>query len=77
MKVELTKLEKGETFLTPAQAAELLHTSPAHMANQRFRGEGVPFVRYGRKVLYPASLIQKHLEGTLHDPAVSLQEVEK
>lgn len=63
-----SQLEKDETYLSTRQAAELLHTSPAHLANLRFRGEGVPFVKFGRKVLYPSSLIRKHMEKHIHSP---------
>jgi len=38
---------------TPAEVAEALHTTPASLAQMRYRGEGPKWVRAGRRrVLY-------------------------
>ncbi len=39
-------------FLTAKEVADLLRTTPGHLANQRMRGEGPPYFKFERKVLY-------------------------
>ena len=39
-------------LLTPREVAEILRTSPGHLANQRMHGEGPPFLKFERRVLY-------------------------
>ncbi len=34
------------------EVAQALHTSPASLAQMRYRGDGPKFVRVGRRVLY-------------------------
>jgi hypothetical protein len=42
--------------------AELLRTTPGHLANQRMRGEGPPFVKLARKVLYEEKALNEWIE---------------
>ena len=37
---------------TPEEVAEFLRTTTAKLANDRYRGVGVPFLKYNRKILY-------------------------
>ena len=39
-------------FLTAKEAADILRTTPGYLANQRMRGEGPPYFKFERKVLY-------------------------
>ena len=39
-------------FYTAKEVADLLRTTPGHLANQRMRGEGPPYLKFERKVLY-------------------------
>jgi len=40
-------------YLTAKEAAQLLNTSPGVLANWRYRGEGPPYYRVGKKkILY-------------------------
>ncbi len=39
-------------LLTPAEAAQLLRTTPGQLSQMRFRNEGPSFLKFGRKVLY-------------------------
>ena len=39
-------------FLTAKEVADILRTTPGHLANQRMRGEGPPYFKFERKVLY-------------------------
>lgn len=45
-------------FLKPAALAERHHTTTGHLANLRSRGEGVPFIKLGARVLYPLAAVE-------------------
>ncbi len=49
-------------FLTAKEVATLLRTTPGHLANQRMRGEGPPYFKFERKVLYDKRDIDAWLE---------------
>ncbi len=52
---------------TPAEVAEALHTTPASLAQMRYRGDGPKFVRVGRRrVLYRWSDIEEFIANSLH-----------
>src|SRR5262249_50194023 len=51
------ELKSGERLLTPKEAANLLRLSTSGLAKARMRGDGPPYVKPCRSVLYP--------EGTL------------
>jgi ParB-like chromosome segregation protein Spo0J len=42
-----------ERLLTASEAANFLHVSPSWLAKCRMRGDGPPFVKFGRCVRYP------------------------
>ncbi|WP_308103110.1 MULTISPECIES: helix-turn-helix domain-containing protein [unclassified Nocardia] len=50
-----------DQLLTPAELAEYMHTTVASLAQDRYRGRGVPFVKRGSRVLYRASDVAKYL----------------
>ncbi len=41
-----------DEWMRPPQAAAYLKTSPSTLAKQRLRGDGVPYSKLGRNVLY-------------------------
>lgn len=49
-------------LLTPEEAAELLRTTPAALAQARYRGIGVPFKKLGKRVFYTAADIARYLD---------------
>lgn len=52
---------------TPAQVAEALHTTPASLAQMRYRGDGPMFVRAGRRrVLYRWADVEEWIANSLH-----------
>jgi hypothetical protein len=42
----------GSRYLSTAKAAELLDTSTGVLANLRCHGEGPPFIKFRRRILY-------------------------
>jgi hypothetical protein len=52
---------------TPAQVAEALHTTPASLAQMRYRGDGPKFVRVGRRrVLYRWVDVEQYISESVH-----------
>ncbi len=45
-------------YLTARELAERHRTLEGHLANQRQRGEGVPYLLRGRRILYPLHLVE-------------------
>ena len=52
----------ADALLTPAQVAELLHTSEGALAQMRYRGNGPEFIRRPR-ILYRLSKIRVWLDA--------------
>ncbi len=52
---------------TPAEVAEALHTTPATLAQWRYRGDGPKFVRAGRRrVLYRWADVEAWIANAVH-----------
>ena len=52
---------------TPAEVAEALHTTPASLAQMRYRGDGPKFVRAGRRrVLYRWVDVEQWITESVH-----------
>jgi hypothetical protein len=65
--MELTmtaSLDELPPLLTPPELAQLLRTTTNSLAQDRYLGRGVPFVRHGRKVLYARTDVSAYLGGT-------------
>lgn len=45
--------------LLPSEAAARLRLTVGTLANWRVTGEGPPYIKFGRKVLYPLAQIEK------------------
>lgn len=61
------------THLTPQELADRWHLAKNTLEHWRVRGDGPPFIRFGkRRVLYPLSEIERfereHLMATVHIP---------
>jgi excisionase family DNA binding protein len=52
--------------LTPTEAASYLRLAVGTLANWRWRGEGPPYVLYGRRVRYRRSDLDAWMEGLMH-----------
>lgn len=56
-----------DPLATPKEVAKALHTTPASLAQMRFRGDGPPFVRAGRRrVLYRWSDVEQWIAESLY-----------
>ena len=56
-----------QTFYTPAQVAEMLHTTENALGFQRHKRRGIPYVKDGRRVLYTAEAVAAYIEAnTIH-----------
>ncbi|OMC05987.1 hypothetical protein A5735_04855 [Mycolicibacter heraklionensis] len=56
-----------EAVVVPAQLAVFLHTTEQVLAQDRYRGRGIPYVRYGRRILYRVKDIQSYLDANTHE----------
>lgn len=48
-------------LLTSAEVAEFLRTSTGQLANLRMRGEGPPYLKFNRRVLYSKESLEEWL----------------
>ncbi|MGW5314515.1 DNA-binding protein [Nocardia thailandica] len=65
--------EAVDRLLRPAEAAEKMHTTPGKLAQDRYLGRGLPYVKYGRKVLYREGDIRAYLEANVHGGVVAAE----
>lgn len=49
----------------PPEVAEFLRTSTGKLANDRYRGVGIPFCRFNRKVLYRWEDVHAYVKANL------------
>jgi predicted DNA-binding transcriptional regulator AlpA len=50
-------------LLTPKEAAKLLKVSPSWLAKARMRGDGPPFIKFGKMVRYAEAALQAWLRS--------------
>lgn len=55
--------------LTTREAAAKRRKTMGHLANERSRKTGPPYIRDGGKILYPADLLEKYLSERTIDPS--------
>lgn len=56
----------ADNLITPAELAERLRVSVAHLANWRYRGVGPKFVKMGKLVRYQESAVEEWLQDNTH-----------
>jgi len=49
-------------LITTREAANILRTSPGQIANLRLRGEGPPYLKFSRRVLYDMKDLEQWLD---------------
>ena len=55
-------------FGSPEQVADYLLTTTSKLTQDRYHGTGLPYVKYGRKILYPWDAVDAYLEANLVTP---------
>lgn len=50
---------------TPSEVAAYLRTTEASLAQARYRGTGVPFIKVGRRVMYRWADVDAYLKSRL------------
>lgn len=56
-------------YLKPEEVAEELGISVQSLAQDRYRGEGIPYVKIGSRVRYLASDLEDFIEANRVDPS--------
>ena len=51
------------------KVAQLLYTSEERLANDRYRGRGIPYTKHGTRVFYLRSDVTAYLAANRVDPA--------
>ena len=64
----MTEEEFGE-YTTTGPAAQMVCKSPGTLANDRLHRRGLPYVKFGGRVLYKIEDIRKYLEARKVYPA--------
>ncbi|MGK4187785.1 hypothetical protein AB0X98_06365 [Rothia koreensis] len=57
-----TPVPRAGRFGNPEQVAEYVLTTSAKLANDRYHGVGIPYVKFGRKILYSWDAVDAYLE---------------
>lgn len=58
----LTGLEDLPPLITPAELARFMRTTTNSLAQDRYLGHGVPFIKAGRRVLYARDAVIEYLK---------------
>ena len=62
---------KIDEMITPKEAAATLGMAVVTLAKQRAEGRGLPYIRFGRKIMYCKSAIENHLRGCVIEPSTN------
>lgn len=57
-----TALDELPDLLTPPELAQFMRTTTNSLAQDRYLGRGVPFIKAGRRILYARSDVQDYLQ---------------
>lgn len=52
-------------FGSPEQVADYLLTTTSKLTQDRYLGTGLPYVKYGRKILYPWDAVNDYMAANL------------
>ena len=58
----------SESLATPAEVARFMRTTAAKLANDRYLGVGLPYLKFNRRVLYRWSDVHRYVEANLTRP---------
>lgn len=62
MEEQMIELDALPPLLTPAELAEFMRTTTNSLAQDRYLGRGVPFIKNGKRVLYARTAVLDYLE---------------
>jgi len=62
------ELQDLPELMLPKELAPVLRTTTASLADDRYLGRGIPFVRHGRKVLYRKAAVLAYLKANTITP---------
>ena len=65
----MTKSDEIPELLTPREAARYLRTTANTLAQDRYLGRGVPFIKAGKRVLYARADVLAYLAAGRNDPS--------
>lgn len=55
----------------PGEVARYMHTSEAKLAQDRYLGRGIPYVKHGRRVLYRWADVLAYVEANTINPGAA------
>lgn len=55
----------------PAEVAQYMHTTEANLAQDRYLGRGIPYVKHGRRVLYRWSDVEEYVAANTVKPGAA------
>ncbi|GAB36867.1 helix-turn-helix domain-containing protein [Gordonia otitidis] len=56
---------------TPGEVAEVLHTTVEALSQDRYLGQGIPYVKHGRRVLYRWADVHAYIESNTVNPGAA------
>ena len=56
---------------TPIEVAEFMRTTVSALAQDRYLGRGIPYVKHGRKILYRWADVRAHLDAHTVNPGAA------
>jgi hypothetical protein len=61
--LDVTVLEELPALLTPPELARFMRTTINSLAQDRYLGRGVPFIKTGRRILYARTEVLAYLDA--------------
>jgi hypothetical protein len=55
--------DRSKQLLTPKETATFMRVSVSWLAKARMRGDGPPYVKFGRSVKYPSDSLVQHVKS--------------
>ncbi|MDP7720754.1 DNA-binding protein [Mycobacterium sp. TY814] len=60
--------DEPEALVPPRNVARHFHTTEAVLAQERYRGVGIPYVRHGRRIFYRVKDIRAYIDANTETP---------
>lgn len=61
-----------DEFFTEEELAKMFKCSKSHIQRERYEGRGPTYIKHGRRILYPKSMVRAYIEDNRveHRPRV-------